>query len=262
MKAISFSQVILKYIKSSDWMIAASLLKLDIAKKHKYQSQILMKEILDETVAEAAYEKKVALFKKALLFASSAGVIIIILLSLYSIREEKITSLNSEISNLLFKSINNPDNKEYVAKLIDKINGQDTAATNVAKLYLFGLDVKNKNFPSAVTILHEIISSPKASDIIKNYAKINMISISLDHPDLVPNIYIERYAQEIEVSSSPLVHNGKIIKSLYLIKNGKPKEAKALAESVLSDSNASQEIQIQAQAIIANMEYEKKTLKP
>jgi predicted negative regulator of RcsB-dependent stress response len=211
-----------------------------------------MNEILDETVAEAMYEKKVDIFKKALFIAVIIGFIIIVSLSLYSSRESKIANLNSEVSNLLFQSINNPDNQEYINKLLNKIKGQDTTTTNLAKLYLFGLDIKGKNFSNAVVILHEIIASTNAGKIIKNYAKINLVSISLDRPDLVPASYIEKYITEIDIKSLPLARNGQIIKSLYLIKQSKLDEAANILKEISQDPDVSREIQLQAKAIIAS----------
>jgi hypothetical protein len=213
-----------------------------------------MDDILDETAAEAAYEKKVSLFKTTLLLAGLIGFIIIVLLSIYSIRQSKSQRLASEVSSLLFDAINNPSNQGCIQKLFDKISSQDSAITNVAKLYLFSLDLKNQKFGNAVKILHEIIASPKASNIIKNYAKLNLIAMSLDHAQLVPISYIEKYINEID--TMPLLHNSKIIKSLYLIKQNQQEQAKNLLKNILSDKNVAEAIQIQAQSIMANMEYE------
>jgi hypothetical protein len=214
-----------------------------------------MKDILAEISEDSYYEKKIKIFKNLLFIAAIGGLIAIILLSLYSSREDKINQANTEITHIMLNAMNNPNLKLNEQKLLEKASLQNIPLINFAKLQLVGINLKEQNFSEAAKNLQEIIVAKKSPEVLKQYAKLMLVSLSLDHENIIPKASLVKYIDDLSDEKIQFSYNAKIIKSLYLTKEGKQDEAKTLLQDVLNKNPLPEAIRDQALAILASFEY-------
>lgn len=211
-----------------------------------------MQNFIRELVSDARDEYGIKLFRRILVVTLSLGLIVVVLLSVYNIRQSKILKSSELLADTIFNSFYQEDKNDPYQLL--KKQSKDIPLAEIGKLRLASLNIQKGAFEDAVKILQEI--NPRSS-IVDAYIKLTLISIYLDHKGLIDQKTVESYISKLSEQNIPFDYSFKVLKALYLIDQKQMQEAQQILSNLLSDESAPKGIKMEARSLIYHIESKK-----
>jgi len=211
-----------------------------------------MQNFIRELVSDARDEYGIKIFRRVLAVTISLGFVIVVLLSIYNIRQSKIRNLSEQLADTIFNSFQQEDKSDWY--LLLKKQSKDIPLAELGKLRLASLNIQKGLFGEATKVLQAINSK---SSIVDTYVKLTLISIYLDHKSLIDKKIVESYISKLSEEKTPFDYSFKILKSLYLIDQKQPQGVYQILSSLLDDESAPKGIQMEARALLYKIENNK-----
>jgi len=211
-----------------------------------------MQNFIRELVSDARDEYGIKIFRRVLAVTISLGFVIVVLLSIYNIRQSKIRNLSEQLADTIFNSFQQEDKSDWYQLL--KKQSKDIPLAELGKLRLASLNIQKGLFGEATKVLQAINSK---SSIVDTYVKLTLISIYLDHKSLIDKKIVESYISKLSEEKTPFDYSFKILKSLYLIDQKQPQGVYQILSSLLDDESAPKGIQMEARALLYKIENNK-----
>lgn len=211
-----------------------------------------MQNFIRELVSDAKDEYGIKLFRRILVVTLSLGLVVVVLLSVYNIRQSKIRKSSEQLADTIFSSFHQEDKSDWYELL--KKQSKDIPLAELGKLRLASLNLQKGLFGEALKILQDINSK---SSVVGTYTKLTLISIYLDHKDLIDQKIVESYISKLSEENIPFDYSFKVVKSLYLIDQKQTQDAQQILSSLLDDESAPKGIQMEARSLLHHIESKK-----
>jgi len=211
-----------------------------------------MQNFIRELVCDARDEYGIKVFRRLLAVTLSLGFVTVALLSIYNIRQSKIRSLSEQLADTIFNSFHQEDKSDWYQLL--KKQSKDIPLAELGKLRLASLNIQKGLFGEATKILHAISSK---SSIVDTYVKLTLISIYLDHKNLIDHKIVESYISKLSEGKIPFDYSFKIIKAIYLVDQSQIQDAKQILSSILDNESSPKGIQMEARALLYQIDSKK-----
>lgn len=218
-----------------------------------------MDNIIGEAQEDSTHLARVGIFRKVLFSALFLGAVGIAVFTFWSSKKADLAKENAKLSELIleFDQQPGPLSQESLSKLSTGISKASREFAPFAQLNLAGLSLREKNYPKAVEALSQIVAEKNCALELSQYAKIMLVSIAIDHDNIVDSAAVQEYLKEIDLPNMPFVGNAKIVKSLYLIKVDRNDDASQVLSSIINSKNFSSVIKVQAAAIADSIDLQK-----
>ena len=154
-----------------------------------------------------------------------------------------------------FAEKNSAERANITAQLEAKIQQNTSEFAYFAKLHLAGLALREKDYLKANECFRFVIDAKSAPALLSDYAKIMLVSIALDHPEVIAKVELDKYIKDLDSANTAFIYNAKIIKSLYFIKENKIKEAQEILASILNSQEVPDVFRVQAAAIMDSVNF-------